>query len=266
MLDENTSPIARGHHVPLAETEPIGYGLFIAQLVTVLVVYLVMSTVPAIPAIIAQAQAGDTGEPDLGSFTVAATVIVGMASALFVAWLWLRREGRVAEAWNFSRPQSWARTLAIAAAATGGTIAIFAGGTALVEALGLPAPDATFVLELVTESPVAFAIWIVGVAILAAGLGEEMLWRGFLMDRLERLGGLRGRVWLVLIVQAVLFGLPHSYQGAGGMIVTGMVGLLFGWIRIMQRGNLWAVFLAHAAVDVIMMSVAYAGELELMAG
>jgi membrane protease YdiL (CAAX protease family) len=148
-------------------------------------------------------------------------------------------------------------------AATGiaGTLAIFAIGGPLMEAIGLGMPDSSYILGLVTESPAMFALWVIGVAWLAAGFGEEVLWRGFLMDRLERLAGLRGRAWLVLAVQAVLFGLPHAYQGMGGVVVTASVGLLLGWIRLRQRGNLWAVIIAHATVDTVMMSLAYADKL-----
>ncbi len=241
----------------LMDKAGIGWWLFIAQFVTLVVIYLVASFLPALPAVIDQVGSG-AAEPDLGSAVLASTVMFGMAATLLVCWLWLRREGRVAEAWDLSAPADWGRTLGWAALATVATIGIFLGGGTLMEAIGLPAPDASLILDLVTESPLMFALWIVGVAILAAGFGEELLWRGFLMDRLERLGGLRGRIWLVLIIQAVLFGLPHAYQGIGGMIVTGSVGLLLGWVRIVQRGNLWAVIIAHASVDVIMMSLAYA--------
>lgn len=237
----------------------LGWLWFILQVVTVVVVYLVGSTLPVLPAIVRAALAGGGSAPELTSATVAATAMLGMALALSICWLWLRREGRVREAFVLTPPTDWRGTLAWAALATGGTMAIFTGGGALVQALGMEQPDPSFVLDLVTESPAMFVLWVVGVAWLAAGFGEELLYRGFLMDRLERLGGLRGRVWLVLLVQALLFGLPHAYQGWGGVIVTGAVGLLLGWVRIVQRGNLWAVILAHAAVDTISMSLAYAG-------
>lgn len=245
----------------LAQKLPISWWLFIAQLATVVAVYFIGSLLPLIPAIVDQVLAGDTSAPEFGSAMVAATVMVSMAAALLVCWLWLRREGRVAEVWDLRAPADWGRTLGWAAFATIGTIAIFTLGAAALKAVGLPQADASMILDLVTESPLMFALWIVGVAILAAGIGEELLWRGFLMDRLERLAGLRGRIWLVLIIQAALFGLPHSYQGIGGMILTAMVGLLLGWVRIMHRGNLWAVIIAHISVDVIMMSLAYAGKL-----
>jgi len=246
--------------VSLQTKSPIGWPLFIAQLVTVVVVYFIGSTLPLVPSIIDQIATG-AAEPELSSWVVALTVMVSMALALLLCWAWLRREGRVAEAWDLSAPADWGKTLGWAAMATISAILIFTAGAALLQAIGLPQPDASLILDLVTESPLMFALWIIGVAILAAGVGEELLWRGFLMDRLERLGGLRGRIWLVLIVQAALFGLPHSYQGIGGMILTATIGLLLGWVRIMQRGNLWAVIIAHASVDVIMMSLAYADSL-----
>ncbi|MEL1251440.1 CPBP family intramembrane glutamic endopeptidase [Aurantiacibacter gilvus] len=244
----------------LADKQGISWWRFLLQLVTVVAVYLIGSTLPVLPSVFAQVLEG--GEVvEIGSALAATTAIIGMALALGVCWLWLRSEKRVGEVFNLSAPSSWRSVLGFALLATGGTVAIFGLGGALVEALGLPQPDPSFVLDLVTESPAMFALWVIGVAWFAAGLGEELLWRGFLMDRLERIGGLRGKVWLVLVVQAVLFGLPHLYQGWGGVIVTGMVGLLLGWVRIMQRGNLWAVVIAHAMVDTIMMSLAYADKL-----
>ena len=65
----------------------------------------------------------------------------------------------------------------------------------------------------------------------------------------------------MIAIQAVLFGLPHLYQGISGVIVTAVVGLWLGWIRLRERGNLWICVLAHAAVDTVMMSLAYAQSL-----
>ncbi|MGB3166874.1 MAG: CPBP family intramembrane glutamic endopeptidase [Alteraurantiacibacter sp.] len=245
----------------LTTKEPVNWGLAIAQVITVAFAYVVASTLPVLPETIMHIQAGNEGDPEFSSLTLLSSVMLGMLGGLTVAWAWLKHDGHLAQAWNFARPDSWRSTLGWATIGLVGTIVIFTAGAQVVEALGLPTPDATFVLDAVTESPLTFVLWIVGVAILAAGFGEEMLWRGFLMDRMERLAGLKGQVWLIVLIQAVLFGLPHAYQGAGGMIITGSVGLLLGWIRIKQRGNLWAVCLAHAAVDVVMMSLAYAGEL-----
>ena len=235
---------------------PLSWGFFLVQFCLLVIVYFVSSALPAIPSIIEAAQTRVA--PVMSSGAAAGSVMFSMACALFVAWLFLHREKRVAEVWNLSAPASWKNTLLLAIAGAIGTMAIFSIGAFLLEAIGLPAPDASLVLNYVTESPLSFFIWAIGVGVLAAGLGEELLWRGFLMDRLNRLAGLRGKWALILIIQAALFGLPHAYQGVGGMILTASVGLLFGVMRIMQKGNLWAVFIAHASYDVVAMSLAYA--------
>lgn len=263
-MNDPANVIADG---PARPAQLIGWPLFLLQFASVAVAYFVASILPAVPALIDTVMtavddpAAAPGQPELGSALVASTAMSSAVAGMLVAWLWLRREGRVGEAINLQRPASWLSTLGWAALGLGGTIAIFSLGAQLTQALGLGSPDPAFVLDLVTQSPAMFALWIVGVAWFSAGFGEEVLYRGFLMDRLERLPGLRGRPWLVLVIQALLFGLPHAYQGMGGMVVTAMVGLLLGWIRNRNGGNLWAAIFAHAAVDTVMMSLAYANTL-----
>ena len=232
-----------------AEIAQISWGKFLLQLVTIAVVYLAASA----PAIIAF---GETSNGALGS------VVGSMCAALLIAWFWMRRDGSLSRAWNLSRPESWPRTLLYALGATLAVIAWFTIGAMIVEALGFDRPDTRQVLGWVTETPLNYALWVILVAWFAAGLGEELLWRGFLLDRLTRLKGIDGRIWLALAIQAVLFGLPHAYQGWGGVIITGFVGLLLGWLRIKSNWNLWACVIAHAAVDTTMMTLAFARKAE----
>lgn len=231
----------------------LGWGRFIIQFVLVMLVYFAAS----VPAVV---MFGMTSAGLLGS------VAGSMAAALLLAWFWLRRDGHVAEAWNLRAPDSWARTLLLAALAAGLIIAWFQIGAWIAGQLGISAPDVVAVMDFVTESPLSLLLWIVVVAIFAAGFGEELLWRGFLFDRLQRLRGIGDKTWLVIVVQAVLFGLPHAYQGLGGMLITGVVGLGLGWLRVRCGGNLWACIIAHAAVDVLMMSVAYADKVGALPG
>ena len=261
---DNTAQVFSDDHVAKSNgtLAKIDWGLLIAQVVSVGLVYVLGSTIPAIPAIIQAATTGSAEAPELSNLAVWSSVVIGTALGLLVAWLWLRRDNAVAVAWNLSRPSiGWPRTIAWAAGATAIIFLIFGIGGAVVEALGWDAPDPSVVLDLVTENPQMFALWIVGVAWLAAGTGEELLYRGFLMDRLSRVSGLRNRMWLVLVIQAALFGLPHIYQGWGGVLVTGLVGFFFGWLRLRMKGNLWACILAHAAVDTLAMSLAYGEKL-----
>ena len=80
-----------------------------------------------------------------------------------------------------------------------------------------------------------------------AGLCEEFLYRGFVMAALAS-AGLGAS--LVVLVSALLFGLAHSYQGTGGMVMTSIVGLLLGVSRLTYNSLVPAVFW-HAAVDVV---------------
>lgn len=222
----------------------LGWLRFLLQLASVALVY-VLASIPPIMLL------GETNAGVLGS------VVLSMVAALLVARLWLASDGNLHVAWSLRPPPDIGRTLGLAALGTGIIIALFGLGAIAIDALGLPPIDVSLILDYVTESPLSFGLWIVLVAWFAAGFGEELLYRGFLLDRLMRLRGMRGRRWPAAIIQAALFGLPHLYQGWGGVLVTAMIGLFLAWLRFANRGNLWACILAHAAVDTIMLSLAY---------
>jgi membrane protease YdiL (CAAX protease family) len=82
---------------------------------------------------------------------------------------------------------------------------------------------------------------------ITAGLCEEFLYRGFSMAVLSHLGM---QAWAVVLLSSILFGLAHSYQGRGGVIVTLMMGLALGASRI-AYGSLVPAILWHTAVDVV---------------
>src|SRR5260370_42025750 len=56
--------------------------------------------------------------------------------------------------------------------------------------------------------------------------------------------------WVVVLVSSALFGLAHSYQGRGGMVMTLLIGIILGISRIVYRSVLPAIFW-HSAVDVV---------------
>ena len=241
------SPVSQAAAAP----GTLGWGRFILQFVTVTIVFFAAS----VPAVL---MLGMTSEGLIGS------VAGSMAAALLLCWFWLGRDGHLAAAWNLRAPKSWGYTFALASLATVLIIAWFQAGSWLVSQLGIDTPNVVAVMDFVTESPTSFVMWIVFVAWFAAGFGEELLYRGFLMDRLQRLRGIGDKIWLVILIQAVLFSFPHLYQGLGGVLITGVVGAGLGYLRVKCGGNLWACILAHAAVDTIMMSLAYANSLGML--
>jgi membrane protease YdiL (CAAX protease family) len=82
---------------------------------------------------------------------------------------------------------------------------------------------------------------------ITAGLCEEFLYRGFAMAALTRAGL---AAWLVVLASSVLFGLAHSYQGRGGIVMTFVVGLVLGVSRLTYNTLVPAIFW-HSAVDVV---------------
>lgn len=77
-----------------------------------------------------------------------------------------------------------------------------------------------------------------------AGVCEEILFRGFLLWYLC----LFVPVWPAILLGAVAFGWGHAYQGAAGMVKTGIVGLAMGAIYHATGSLLWPMIL-HSAID-----------------
>lgn len=85
----------------------------------------------------------------------------------------------------------------------------------------------------------------------AAGVGEEIVYRGFMITYLSELLGTSGwMVLVVLVVPAVAFGAGHLYQGwrAVGKIV--LMAVLFGFFYL-RTNTLWPLMLVHTAIDVL---------------
>lgn len=64
---------------------------------------------------------------------------------------------------------------------------------------------------------------------ITAGVCEEFIYRGFAMAALTRVGW---PLWLVVVMTSVLFGLVHAYQGRGGILSTGIFGVVLAIRRI----------------------------------
>jgi uncharacterized protein len=80
-----------------------------------------------------------------------------------------------------------------------------------------------------------------------AGVCEEWLYRGFFLAVVAALaGGLQ--TWLLVVVAAAAFGLAHVYQGAVGILTTGLLGGVMAALYL-QTGSLLLPVLLHAAID-----------------
>lgn len=80
-----------------------------------------------------------------------------------------------------------------------------------------------------------------------AGICEEWLYRGFLLAVVGALSGGLPTILLVLVAGAA-FGLAHAYQGATGVLTTGVLGGVLAALYL-QTGSLLLPVLLHAAID-----------------
>ena len=87
---------------------------------------------------------------------------------------------------------------------------------------------------------------------LAAGVGEEIVFRGYLLAYFDGLVGPTGAV----LASTLLFGWGHLYQGAAGIVRTGIVGLLYAGAYVVT-GSLLAPMLLHVVMDAASGIVAY---------
>jgi membrane protease YdiL (CAAX protease family) len=79
------------------------------------------------------------------------------------------------------------------------------------------------------------------------GFTEELVFRGYLIPRFERLLGSTARS---VICTSVLFALLHVYQGPAGTLFTLLFGVLTAVVFVRFR-RIWPVVYAHAAADVL---------------
>jgi hypothetical protein len=102
-----------------------------------------------------------------------------------------------------------------------------------------------------THRPLAATVMLVIVAVLAAPLIEELVFRGVLLRSLTAWIGVRSAV----VVQALCFGLCHFAPGLGGftiywMAATALIGLGFG-IAATRWRRLGPTIVAHAAMNAV---------------
>jgi uncharacterized protein len=87
-------------------------------------------------------------------------------------------------------------------------------------------------------------VWIL--VSLAAGVGEEIIFRGYLQKQFQVA---TGSVAVAVVLQGLLFGLLHTYQGWKQVAVIAPLGILYGALAAWRK-NLRANMISHAWSDV----------------
>jgi CAAX protease family protein len=101
------------------------------------------------------------------------------------------------------------------------------------------------IMGYIRGNEIAFLGWL-AVSWLVGGFSEELLFRGFLLNKVAAMAGSdRFGLALGVAAQAVLFGLLHLYQGAFGFVFAFAMALVFGLGYLACSRNLWPLIVVH---------------------
>ena len=95
---------------------------------------------------------------------------------------------------------------------------------------------------------------------LTASIPEEVIYRGFLIGRLSEIFERDASgAFMAVLVQALVFGSVPFQWGIGDMIMTFLMGIVWGTAYLLCGRNLWIVILAHSAGHILLVTQLYLG-------
>lgn len=178
---------------------------------------------------------------------------------LLLGWASLRLRGLGWRSVGLSLPTAWPRALAAGSLAGVAMelLSVHVSQPALERVFGKAADLSDFrpLVGNVTALVVVLAAnWTL------AAFGEELAYRGYLMNRVAGLGGETGWAWaLSLVAVSGVFGWGHVDQGLTGQVQAAVDGLLLGLLYLGARRNLLVPIIAHGVSNTVAFVLIYLG-------
>jgi membrane protease YdiL (CAAX protease family) len=175
-----------------------------------------------------------------------------MTSLGVLVLLWTRWSGTPWRDIGYARPRNW--TADIVAGIVLGCAFKFVMKAIVMPLLGADPINQTYHYLVGNPAMLPGAI----LTMVAAGFGEETVFRGFLFERLGKVfgTGAGARAAIVLLTTALFASLHYSDQGWAGVEQAIFTGSVFGAI-VAPTGRIWTVMCAHAAFDLTAVAIIY---------
>lgn len=183
---------------------------------------------------------------------------------LVLAWISLRLRGLGWKSVGWGIYRTWARTVTFGMVLGLGMelLELFVTQPLLVRLLH-KWPDLSVLRPLIGNGKLFVASILF--AWIFAALGEELVYRGYLMNRIVDLFGRTRTGWrLSLVLASIVFGLAHFGQGWTGVIENAFDGLLLGGAYLLCGRKLAVPILAHGIQDTVDFLLIFLGKYPAM--
>jgi membrane protease YdiL (CAAX protease family) len=164
--------------------------------------------------------------------------LINLAMVGLIAWVVLKVEKRPLQSIGLHH-RHWAKSLGwsllVATACLGAAIILIV----MMQALGVQYGD--------EKAFAGLSLWTVTLVTVRAGIAEEFMMRGYLLQRIEEW---TGSTWMAVLLTWVPFALLHFPQGVPGVIISFVLGGILTAFYVWKR-DLKSNIVAHFLVDFI---------------
>ncbi len=196
----------------------------------------------------------------VGSNLFARHIVVWFANLIMIAYIWIGLLVR-GQGWDhfgltlhFKGWQHLVRTLLLSI-----VVLVFSAAAFLVGSVFMQASSNADMsgYDYFKGNLPMFLLSLAGVYIVSS-FGEEVVYRGFLINRIAEIGNRSKPMWFIaIIISSVIFGLAHFQWGLMGIVQTSFTGLALSTAYILTKRNLLVLILAHVYLDTILLLPLY---------
>ncbi len=197
---------------------------------TVLGYNLLLGSLIALPSFLIPTLGGRLDERGVTTVALTGTLVAELI-ALYVLVRWLRRDGRrLADI-------GWRRSTTVTAIVAG----VVFGGAYAAYTLGIPA---------VGDNATEISLFkVLGVVVgVSGGVIEEIVFRGFVITELDRIGT---PVPVQILVSGLTFAMIHAGFNISGIIVTFVMGLILATLFVVGKRSLTPVAISHGLINAV---------------